>query len=62
MREWAADMRGRAAGLLPFAIAVVLPPAGFLLGLFTAQEDRDLGIWIMGIALAAGAVWALFLV
>ena len=51
-------MRERASNLLPFAIAVVLPPAGLLLGLITAQEDRDLGLWICAVVLLAGVIWA----
>ena len=52
-------MREQAARLFPFAIAVVLPPAGFVLGLFTAQEDRDQGVRLMVVAALAAVVWIL---
>ena len=54
-------MRARASWLLPFAIAIVLPPAGFLLGLITLDQDRQLGIWVMIVAVAAAGIWALLL-
>jgi hypothetical protein len=54
-----ATMRARATALFPFAIAVLLPPAGLLLGLaaFT-QEDRDLGLRLVAVAILAAGVWA----
>ena len=54
-------MKERAAELFPFAIAVVLPPAGLILALFTAEQDRDLGIRLGAVAVLAGLVWALLL-
>ena len=55
-------MRERAATILPFAIAVVLPPAGFILGFFEyAQQDRDLGVRLMVVAVLAAVVWAFLL-
>ena len=61
MRERTEGVRSRAAWLLPFAIAIVLPPAGFLLGLITLDQDRQLGIWVMIGAVAAAGIWALLL-
>jgi hypothetical protein len=45
--------------IFPFAIAVVLPPAGLILGLAALQEDRELGIRVMVVAVLAAVVWAL---
>lgn len=54
-------MKQRAGDIFPFAIAVVLPPAGIVLGLFAAQDDRDLGLRIVGVAVLALVVWTLLL-
>ena len=61
MGERTEGARTRAAWLLPFAIAIVLPPAGFLMGLITFDQDRQLGIWVMIVAVAAAGIWALLL-
>ena len=61
MGERTEGARTRAAWLLPFAIAIVLPPAGFLLGLITLDQDRQLGTWVMIVAVAAAGIWALLL-
>lgn len=45
---------------IPFIIAVLLPPAGLILGLIGLQEeDRDRGIRLIGVSLLAAVVWAL---
>lgn len=55
-------MRTRAAELFPFAIAVLMPPAGLMLGVLEfTQEDRDLGVRIVLVAIAAAVVWVLLL-
>jgi hypothetical protein len=55
-------IRKRSAIYFPFAIAVVLPPAGFILGAATAAEgDRDLGVRLMVIAALAAAIWTFLL-
>jgi hypothetical protein len=54
-------VRERANTIFPFAIAVVLPPAGLMVALFAATEDRDLGLRIGAVAVVAAAVWALLL-
>ncbi len=55
-------MGARAAKIMPFAIAVLLPPAGLLLGLLQlTQPDRDRGIRIIAVSLLAGALWWLLL-
>ena len=61
MGERGEGVRTRASWLLPFAIAAVLPPAGFLLGLMTLEQDRQLGTWVMIVAVAAAGIWALLL-
>jgi len=43
----------------PFAIAVVLPPAGLILGFAAMQENRDLGLRVMAVAVLAAFVWGL---
>lgn len=55
-------MKESATALFPFAIAVVLPPAGLLIGaLQYTQEDKQLGVRLMVVALLAGVAWALLL-
>lgn len=55
-------MNRRAAEIFPFAIAVVIPPAGLLIGVLQlTQEDRDTGVRIVVVALLAAVVWALLL-
>jgi len=49
----------RASKVFPFAIAVVLPPAGLVLGLAATQQDRDLGIRLIVVSVLAAVVWAL---
>jgi hypothetical protein len=49
----------RLAALFPFAIAVVLPPAGLIIGLVELKQDRELGIRLIAVALLAALVWAL---
>lgn len=52
-------MSERLSALFPFAIAVVLPPAGLIMGLVELQQDRELGIRLIAVALLAAVVWAL---
>lgn len=52
----------RAASILPFAIAILLPPAGLLIGILeVTQEDRERGIRIIAVALLASLLWVLLL-
>jgi hypothetical protein len=51
----------RAAEIFPFAVAVVLPPAGFLLGLITMQEDRGQGTRLIVVASLAAVIRILLL-
>jgi hypothetical protein len=56
-------MGERASTLFPFGIAVVLPPAGFLLGLLNLQqENRVLGIRLILTSLVAAVIWVLLFV
>jgi hypothetical protein len=55
-------VRARATAIFPFAIAVLLPPAGLLLGLAAlAQGDGDLGVRLLVVASLAAVVWAVLL-
>lgn len=50
-------MLDRATALFPFAIAVVLPPAGALIGILALGTDRELGIRLIVVAVLAALVW-----
>jgi hypothetical protein len=53
----------RASNLFPFGIAVVLPPAGVLLGLLNIQQgERDLGMRLIAVSVLAAIVWVLLFV
>jgi len=51
-------MGERANAIFPFAIAVILPPAGVLLGLVERKENRELGTRLIVISFCAAIVWA----
>jgi hypothetical protein len=56
-------MGERATSLFPFGIAVVLPPAGLLLGILNLlQHNRVLGIRLILVSLLAAVVWVLLFV
>ena len=56
-------MSSRASTLFPFAIAVLLPPAGLILGLAALQKpDRELGTRLIVVSLLAALVWVLLFV
>jgi hypothetical protein len=55
-------MGERFAGVFPFAIAVVLPPAGLLLGLVEMRQHRELGIRLIVVSVLAAVVWVLLFV
>lgn len=50
-------MGERIAAALPFAIAVLLPPAGLLIGLSQLQREREIGLRLIAISLLASVVW-----
>ena len=52
-------MQERAAAIFPFAIAVLMPPAGLLIGLFALRTERELGIRLMVVSALALVVWVL---
>lgn len=52
-------MGERANRFFPFALAVVLPPAGLVLGLVTMQQDPDLGRRLVLVAALAAVIWVL---
>ena len=53
-------MGERASQLFPFGIAVVLPPAGLLIGLLNLQQDnKDLGTRLIVVSVLAAIVWVL---
>jgi hypothetical protein len=52
----------RLSAIFPFLIAVLLPPAGVLLGLVEMREDRELGIRLIVVAVLAAVVWTLLFV
>lgn len=54
-------MGQRLADLFPFLIAVLLPPAGLLLGLTQIQRERELGIRLIVVSLLAALVWVLLI-
>jgi small neutral amino acid transporter SnatA (MarC family) len=54
-------MKQKASEIFPFAIAVILPPAGLVLGVIATQEDQDLGIRICVVAVIAAVIWGLLL-
>lgn len=52
-------MGERASQLFPFGIAVVLPPAGLILGLLNIQQDeKELGVRLIVVSVLAAVVWA----
>lgn len=55
-------MGEQANRIFPFAIAVVLPPAGLVMGLVTMQQDRDLGLRLVVTAALAAVIWTLLIV
>lgn len=50
-------MLDRATALFPFAIAVVLPPAGAIIGILALGTDRELGIRLVVVAVLAALIW-----
>lgn len=56
-------MGERASSLFPFGVAVVLPPAGLILGLLNIQQDdRELGFRLIAVSVLAAIVWVLLFV
>ena len=56
-------MGAQVSRLFPFGIAIVLPPAGVLLGLLSIQQgERDVGMRLIAVSLLAAIVWVLLFV
>jgi phosphotransferase system glucose/maltose/N-acetylglucosamine-specific IIC component len=55
-------MGERASSIFPFVIAVILPPAGLIIGLAELTEDRALGARLIAVSLIAAIVWVLLFV
>ena len=51
-------MGERAAIYVPFALAVLFPPVGVVLGAIGLKEDRDTGMRLIVVSLLAAVVWA----
>jgi hypothetical protein len=54
-------MLDRATAFFPFAIALVLPPAGALIGLFALGSDREFGLRMIAVAALAAVLWILLI-
>jgi hypothetical protein len=52
----------RLAAIFPFLLAVLLPPAGLLIGLTQLEKDRELGLRLIAVALLASVVWVFLVV
>jgi hypothetical protein len=55
-------MLDRLAAMFPFAIAVLLPPAGLLIGLSQLDKDRELGLRLAFVSMLASVVWVFLIV
>ena len=56
-------MGEKASRIFPFGIAVVLPPAGIIIGLlYVLQGDPELGWRLVGAALLGAIIWVLLFV
>jgi hypothetical protein len=55
-------MLDRLAAMFPFAIAVLLPPAGLLIGLSQLEKDRELGLRLAFVSMLASVVWVFLIV
>ena len=56
-------MGERASQLFPFGIAIVLPPAGLILGLLNIQQDeKELGTRLIVVSVLATIVWVFLFV
>lgn len=52
-------MGERAAIYIPYALAVLFPPVGLILGAIGLQgEDRETGVRLLVVSLLAAVVWA----
>jgi len=52
----------RLAVVFPFLLAILLPPAGLLIGLSQLDKDRELGLRLIAVTLLASVVWVFLIV
>jgi uncharacterized membrane protein YqaE (UPF0057 family) len=52
-------MGERLSAYFPFILAILLPPVGVMLGVIEMQQDREVGMRIVVVAILAAVVWAL---
>ena len=55
-------MLARLAVVFPFLLAILLPPAGLLIGLSQLDKDRELGMRLIAVTLLASVVWVFLIV
>ena len=55
-------MGERAAIYVPYALAVLFPPVGVILGGVSFKEDREMGMRLIAISLLAAVVWVFIFV
>lgn len=55
-------MGERLTAYFPFALAVLLPPVGVMLGAVALQSDRDQGMRLIAVSVLAAIVWVLLFV
>ena len=55
-------MGERAAIYVPYALAVLFPPVGVILGAVGLREDREMGMRLIAISLLAAVVWVFIFV
>jgi len=52
----------RLAAVFPFLLAILLPPAGLLIGITQLEKDRELGLRLIAVAVLASVVWVFLVV
>jgi len=52
----------RLAVVFPFLLAILLPPAGLLIGLSQLDKDRELGLRLIAVTVLASVVWVFLIV
>lgn len=55
-------MLARLAAVFPFLLAILLPPAGLLIGITQLEKDRELGLRLIAVAVLASVVWVFLVV
>jgi len=52
----------RLAVVFPFLLAILLPPAGLLIGLSQLDKDPELGLRLIAVTVLASVVWVFLIV